>query len=360
MTPRNKIITPAEALARASVRPRHAPRANVSAGLGGWLRWSLINREGREVAGGEQHNLMLNGFLDFIANNGDSGGIFGNTATILSPHFTFSHTAVGTGSTEPAVTDTALANEIARTSDLLSGSTSETQTANGEYEMTWGREFDFGEANGNLTEWGIAAGSASSILIRELFRDEGGEPITVTKTSDEKLRLFYTLEASLSPVTLTSASFDITNIGTINGQYMWIGGPSAGKIDLATFARIAAGLVTTNGTSTPSGDAVAAVRDTTSWSYSSNVNWGATLRADSVTMGSYTGGSYTRKVDEVQWSTSVGNITIATMGIGVGNSSAGNRLFGLIFLIDSGDRFAKDDLHQLTMTDYFSVSWDRA
>src|SRR5690606_22234004 len=151
-------------------------------------------------------------FLDFIATTSSPTGAYASGLANLS------HFAVGTGSATPDVTDTALASEVSgRTTTQVENTI--TRTANGVYDVVIAREFDFAQGNGNLTEFGFANGASSDILIRELFRDAGGTPITVTKTSDYKLQIRYTQTVTLTPTFNSPASHSvaISGIGTVNG-----------------------------------------------------------------------------------------------------------------------------------------------
>src|SRR5690606_24396453 len=49
------------------IRERRPPPARVGASLKGWLEWRLVNRQGREVAGGEGPNLITDQGLDQVA-----------------------------------------------------------------------------------------------------------------------------------------------------------------------------------------------------------------------------------------------------------------------------------------------------
>lgn len=355
MTPRKPIIYGPDGHPIVRARDRQAPKPRIGAGLEGWVSWGLIDRQGRVVKGGEQHNLILDGFLDHIATATNSSGSGNSSAHGLRAFDGFlTHYAVGTGSTEPDVTDTALEALLGSTTTITRGPTI-SRPSHGLYQILLEREFDFGVGNGNLTEFGFGAGSASNILVRELFRDNQGDPITITKTSDYKLRIAYTLEVGLSPVTLTPASFTISGIGTISGEYAWTGGssPADTGTDLAQFSRLAGGRQ------------LAAVLsdDTTSWAYATNingVNTSSASRASSVSYSEYTPGDYGRSMSAL-WGTGNGNVAEArSLRVqGISNVSPPNRT-GWMFEIDENDRFAKDNLHTLTIDDLLTVSWGRA
>lgn len=359
MQPHKPILYGPDGLPIVRARSIHAPKPRIGAGLEGWVSWRLVDRRGREVAGGEQHNLILNSFLNALAtwtNLDNNGGPYGTPGiSALLTHF-----AVGTSSTTPAVTDTALGSQVgSRVTTLVSQSI--TRVSECVYDYVVEREFGFADGNGNLTEFGFAAGASSDILIRELFRDVGGDPITVTKTSDYKLRIKYTQRLSLTP-TFTSpatSSFTITGIGSVQGSLKWVRGGSADYgYDTIAFGMLAAGRSLANYIQAfGRGYAI----DTVPSAYNSNsgISAGSGRDADTRTPSSYTPGSFERSVD-LGFGTGQANITIATLGIGGGTNNTSNGYLGLAFVIDSGDRFAKDNLHMLTLDEAFTVAWARA
>ncbi|MFU8868662.1 hypothetical protein [Natronococcus sp.] len=348
LSPKNppKIITPAEAIARANIRPRSAPAFRPRVGIEGWLRWGLVDRSGREVRGGEQHNLILDTLLDGIAATGFSENLVG-------------FAAVGTGSVEPDVTDVALGTELARTSTSISSST--TDGGNGLISFMVEREFDFGVANGNLTEWGMAPASTGAIYVRELFRDELGDPVTITKTSDFKLRIKYTITFDFQPATTAgSGSFVLDGIGTINHQYRWTN--TTGLISGANV--LAQGTVAT--TSLP----VTAVGPERCYAQSSTTfpaytsRWTGTTILGSTnglaTNGGYVAGTHTRTVTQLVWGTSIGNGTWTGFGLFARGGTPTTAYGSLAFFFDVADRFTKDDLHVLTLTNPMGISWGRS
>jgi len=343
------------------IAERRAPTPRQHVGLDGWVAWSLVDRRGREVAAGEQHNLILNTFLDLIGTAANSGGAYTSTSdSQLGLNVTASHAAVGTGSTAPAVTDTALVAEIGRTSTKLSSTV--TRPSAGVYEFVVEYEFDFAVGNGNLTEFAIANASSGGVIVRELFRDELGDPITITKTSDFKLRIKYTHTVTLTPTTLTAASLTIDGIGTLNGDVMWYGGASTDDaMDMFCFSRLARGAVATSQTSGRNVFGVLNNRDDSTYTASPvYVSTGGGTYADTISASTYTGGTYTRKVASATWSTARSQLSnLRHIGIGKTAPSAGQGI-GFSFRADDGDRFTKDDLHLLTITDLVTVSWDRA
>lgn len=181
--------------------------------MNGRLHYQMIDRDGNVAVDGEQSNL----FLDQGVSNLNSAGLSGFIYRV----------AVGTGSSVPAVTQTGLDSMLAHTRNAFPGynynDVNTVRVSPGVYDISKGYEFDFSEANGNLTEWGAYSGGYNSIdnaTSRELFRDNNGNPVTLTKTADYKLRLVYTVRFTFGPVVPTPFSCVIDGIGTVTGRYM--------------------------------------------------------------------------------------------------------------------------------------------
>lgn len=98
---------------------------------------------------------------------------------------------VGTGSSEPVVTQTGLDSELATTN------TSTTSTGNSGgvpvwysyYQRTY--TFGLGAVVGNIAEIGI--GQASLLCTRALIKDTEGDPTVISVTADEQLIVIYEL-----------------------------------------------------------------------------------------------------------------------------------------------------------------------
>lgn len=101
---------------------------------------------------------------------------------------------VGSGSSEPQFTDTALQNPVAfaSTNPVVDNETSSYDR--GWYEITVQHQFGQGQAAGNLSEIGIQHTSASGPLwSRALILDGQGNPTTITVLPDDFLTCYYTL-----------------------------------------------------------------------------------------------------------------------------------------------------------------------
>lgn len=329
------------------VRSRSAPRPRAGAGIGGFLDWELIDRRGRAVAGGQQPNMFLDAGLNALA------------ATALTSQQWFTHAAVGTGSNEPDVTQTALDSEVARTGTFSPGGNgSVTRVSDGVYHLTRTWQFDFSSGNGNLTEWGIARSSSGGLVVRQLFRDSQGTPITITKTDEFQLRIKYTCEIALADVLHTPGSLVIDGIGEVAGNYFWTYADDYNVMnaDLAVFAYAAAGhFGSTNdkagwgvaGASVPSG-------------YGGKDVFGNSGSFDeSRSASEFTAGIWSRSRSSV-FGVGSSNGRVANLSVSArthpGNGSA---MGGFTFVIDEADRFTKDNEHVLSITDLLTVTWGR-
>tara|TARA_B100002049_G_scaffold146858_1_gene109168 strand:- start:15567 stop:16445 length:879 start_codon:yes stop_codon:yes gene_type:complete len=150
-------------------------------------------------------NIVVNNYLNNIASDsGNTGGI--------------GSIAVGTGTTAPAATDTALVNQIGTTSNSVDSSSTNQVTVVPYYASdSYTFIFNIGEVSGNITE--VSANTFSGgIASRALFRDEFGDPTSVTVLADEQLRVTYEMR-------LTIPDTDV--LATVNGYNLTIRPSSA-------------------------------------------------------------------------------------------------------------------------------------
>lgn len=369
------------------LRERRPPPARLGASLKGWLEWRLINRDGREVAGGEGPNLILDQGLDLIATVAIVTEVGTTSTTSAFTHFPLlEYAAVGTNSASPSTSDTGLGSEVARTKTRFADDEF-TRTAPGVYQITRHIEFDYDEGNGVLAEWGFSnsASVGSNLFNRALFTDGGGSPDAITKTDEEKLRLSYTLEVALSPVSLTPGSFTVTGIGTLNGDYVLVGGaaPSGTTVgnmrcvapDLKLFSAWARGIVGVanvgNLSQPPStATAVAWDADLAGVTYADVVAINQDLdgkapRDVGEVRDAYVSGSFERTGGAWRWDTAYGNhdpikafyVQGTYESFQSGSSSCA--AVGYAFDLDLADEFSKDDEHALTVG-VPTVTWGRA
>lgn len=110
---------------------------------------------------------------------------------------------VGSGSTAPVATQTALVNRIAGT-NTAQANVSGAQASAPYYG--WARRtyrFEQGVAAGNLSEVGVGWATSGSLFSRALILDGSGSPTTITVLSDEALDVTYELRRYPGTVDLT-------------------------------------------------------------------------------------------------------------------------------------------------------------
>ena len=199
----------------------------------GTLRWQVLDERGvpeiprtpsgipvGPVEGVEQDNLITDAGLDGLASFSYDG-----TSTASNSWRRF--LAVGTGSTAPDVTDTALASEVqaaASSGAFAAGSSSyELDADNDVWRATVVvTRLVTMTADRNLTEFGFRPESIGNLHIRELLRDAGGNPITVSLLTGKTLRVDHTLTVELPapeagiPATVDFEEYDAGNnlVGT--------------------------------------------------------------------------------------------------------------------------------------------------
>ena len=286
---------------------------------------------------GEQHNLLLDQAFDLIA----SHGFTGLTA----------YAVVGTGSSAPSATDTGLAAEFARTNVVPSGSSDQiTRVSDGVWNIQRTREFGASTVGGaNLTEWGWAPSgtpNAADLAVRELFRDSGGTPVTLTLATDQALRLIYTQQVTITPVSAVAASLTLTNLGTLTGNFIVHAesNPGSGpKTDLDLINTLAQG-----GGSVGLGIYRGGL--TYYLQYSRTAGSGKSLAFNP-----YTAGDRARSVGDLTWASgeAVETITDIAIGLAYYNTVA----FNAVLELDSGQEIVKDNLHKLILTGWTIISW---
>jgi|GEM_PF-4824814 len=102
-----------------------------------------------------------------------------------------SYCFVGTGNTAPSVTDLSLDSQIAK---VARDSNTNTVVGSPDYYHQTEAAFKFpvGDVVGNVAELGFSTTSTDSDLcVRELVRDGGGSPTTISVAADEQLLITY-------------------------------------------------------------------------------------------------------------------------------------------------------------------------
>lgn len=244
---------------------------------------------------------------------------------------------VGTGNTAPAVTQTALVNQLASTATKAVSDTVGAATSAPYY--WWTRlvfRFAAGVATGNVAEIGIGwATTGNTLFSRSLVKDAGGNPTTITVLASEYLDVTYEIrvypDTTVSTQTVTIGGVSTTvehscrNVTT--GSSLDWGGFAQGQY---TPASTYANAPTTLGTVTDAGTG----------------NFYSTVAT--VTPAAYSSGTRQRQVT-------------ATIAPGSANSGPIEAVRGTLLGVQTKTRFqpaiAKDNTKQLTFT--YQVSWGR-
>lgn len=168
-------------------------------------------------------NLITNGGLDMLGNDATWCG--GSTTL-------FGACYVGSGSTTPANSDTALAAYLA-TSSTRTSLTNTNLTADGSsyyFGQTFVYRFNQGVATGNLSEIGTGT-SSTALFSRALIRDPiTGNPITITVLPDEfldvtfELRVYVSAADAAGTVTISGTTYDtLTRLCDVSNVAVWAG-----------------------------------------------------------------------------------------------------------------------------------------
>jgi hypothetical protein len=130
------------------------------------------------------------------------------------------HCQLGTGSTTPTSSDTAL--QTYGTHKTASSATGSLGSTNDRY---YKRQFEFGlsDAIGSWTELGMSwtYGSGSNVFCRMLFKDDLGDPTSIIKTADDTMTVIYYLHVVRSSdvptentVTVDSTDYTVQSLIT--------------------------------------------------------------------------------------------------------------------------------------------------
>lgn len=172
----------------------------VGARIGGELMWELIDTRNFSrpvvVRKGKQKNMILGKMIDYWMKTNNDNNFLGTMKSSSASIGHVRYCVLGTGTSAPARNQTALDSQIGSNKSFQTHSASPDFGVYGVYtETTY--EFQEDECNGDLTEWGIKPYSTTpgSLLCRELFRDENGDPVVLTKTNSQVLRMTYRLYA---------------------------------------------------------------------------------------------------------------------------------------------------------------------
>lgn len=150
------------------------------------------------------------------------------------------HCRIGTGTSTPANSDTALQSQSASTLSVVSNSSSNAGAPNYESTFVSTYEFALGAVVGNMGEIGLGwtASTASTLATRSRILDAGGFPTTITVTASEILQVTYRIKSwpkltddtgvvniSGTNYNYTARASSIANVGGLSPALA--GGPSS-------------------------------------------------------------------------------------------------------------------------------------
>ena len=158
--------------------------------LTGRFRLTVIRPDGMKRVAADFPNLILDAGLNRIG----TGGFL-------------TYAQVGSGSTAPTVTDTALEEYLGHTSTQQEFTAGNSGSAPyyGWFRKEW--RFAAGVAAGNISEVGIGWGTNNNLFSRALVVDAEGDPTTITVLSDEVLDVAYEMRMY---VPTEDTEFDVT------------------------------------------------------------------------------------------------------------------------------------------------------
>lgn len=175
-------------------------------GVFGRVQVIRSNKAGEVIQSLEFDNAVLDSGLAELFRRWCSSGMSWTAGT--TPMNLARYLFLGTGATEPTTGDTGLENRSGTLAGKLQTNNTEahdwgnTIDFNNDYYDIW-YQFRFGygegEAEGVWTEVGLGDENYSHPLTRALFRDENGQPISLTILSDEYLTVFYTITFIMEP-----------------------------------------------------------------------------------------------------------------------------------------------------------------
>lgn len=265
---------------------------------------------------------------------------------------------VGSGSTAPSITDTALVSQLGRVVNRFSASSGRNlavSTAKYAYQRATYR-FNPTEGDGNVSEVGIFGGigdgagagqalnASADMFSRALVLDEVGAPTTIVVLPDETLDVTYELRVYMpngdvtGAITLNGISTaytlrvsDIDQGPSVN-QGGW-GSPSPGNpsfLDLTFGARQSVGYGE-NGAYTGASAAIGPEADFPTGTYC-GIGGDATTGSSSISTSAYIDGTYYCQINHRWELGTVGNAINAAAGIGAARIACGCCSFQVGFI----------------------------
>lgn len=251
---------------------------NMNSQVSGLYKLEVIKKDGSVSGTGWFKNLITDGGMDRRAANTDY----------------INYCQVGSGSSTPSYSDTALSARIAGSNTQYS--ISEGAASSSPYYVYVIKTFSFaaGVAAGNISEVGVGWASTGSLFSRALVVDGSGNPTSITVLSDEELRVTYQLRlyVPLNDVTgsvnLGGVTYNYTaraSLATTNSNNGWSIYQSTESVVRISAIYVyvsngAIGAITSSPSGTKVGGATSQVADTYvpgSFSIAQTTTWGSTL-----------------------------------------------------------------------------------
>lgn len=214
---------------------------------------------------------------------------------------------VGTGTTTPAFTDSALATFLASSNTQVGGSGSIVAGPPRYASYVSGRRFAAGVATGTLAEVGFGWASSGSLYNRALIRDGAGNPTTITILAGEVLDVYletrvYIPTGDSSPFVVNISGTDYTFVRRTAWNNTLHENATGWGINNGTGSFTAAGFE--SGVSVPPGT----LAFNGSIGAESSGPSGSSSGASSVTAASYTNGTH-QLAGTLTWDISSGNLS---------------------------------------------------
>jgi hypothetical protein len=232
--------------------------------------------------------------------------------TFVTPIGAAGFARVGSGTTTPAFTDTALVTQVASTSTFTgSGTSTVNDTVNGAVTMTQSWDFAAAGSAQSLNEVGLAtAASGANLYTRSLF------PSTISLSTGDVLRLAYSLTFSC-PATVTPITVSQSAINGFNpsGQMKVCGVFQAATAGNSLFGSILAAGGAVNGTDLfwgfrGSQNAFLVTAPSTFPAVNVDPTTSGSVGTSSSSAGTYTNGSFTRTAQYI-WNPSTPASTLS-------------------------------------------------
>jgi hypothetical protein len=192
--------------------------------------WEVINKDG-SIA-----RACYKPYSNLITNYGLSTSLpYGNYSPWGSNLYLWritNYIAIGTGESEPTITDTRLGTEVFRGERMYTAYNAEAVTppggVDGQYyaTKTIGYQTNLGDLNHDITEIGFSHNSgfnSESLFSKHRLKDEFGNPTSVRVNSNQQIRLKYILSIFATPLDTYTGSFALAGYSpeTINYTAKW-------------------------------------------------------------------------------------------------------------------------------------------